>query len=144
VADPVIFDRSSAERIANAVRRVEIGDRTEAPLSFAPIPIAAGGSKLKFALYTATSNWIRCGYADVTTAQNVQRIQFAFPTATAVVTQSGGATAIVNVSAGPTAMCVNHLVSLGFAQTVSTAQSTIRRIVVVKEAGMWRLLGGDC
>jgi hypothetical protein len=34
MADPVIFDRSSAERIASAVRRVEIGDRTESPLRF--------------------------------------------------------------------------------------------------------------
>jgi hypothetical protein len=38
VADPVIFDRSSAERIANAVRRVEIGDRTESPLRFDAVP----------------------------------------------------------------------------------------------------------
>jgi hypothetical protein len=38
VADPVIFDRSSAERIANAVRRVEIGDRTESPLRFDTVP----------------------------------------------------------------------------------------------------------
>jgi hypothetical protein len=34
MADPVLFDRASAERIANAVRRVEIGDRSEAALSF--------------------------------------------------------------------------------------------------------------
>jgi hypothetical protein len=38
VADPVIFDRSSAERIASAVRRVEIGDRTESPLRFDTVP----------------------------------------------------------------------------------------------------------
>ncbi len=38
MADPVIFDRSSAERIANAVRRVEIGDRTESPLRFDTVP----------------------------------------------------------------------------------------------------------
>ena len=38
MADPVIFDRSSAERIANAVRRVEIGDRSEAPLQFDTVP----------------------------------------------------------------------------------------------------------
>ena len=38
MADPVIFDRSSAERIANAVRRVEIGDRSESPLRFDAVP----------------------------------------------------------------------------------------------------------
>ena len=38
MADPVIFDRSSAERIASAVRRVEIGDRTESPLRFDTVP----------------------------------------------------------------------------------------------------------
>ena len=38
MADPVIFDRSSAERIANAVRRVEIGDRSESPLRFDTVP----------------------------------------------------------------------------------------------------------
>jgi hypothetical protein len=38
VADPVIFDRSSAERIASAVRRVEIGDRSESPLRFDTVP----------------------------------------------------------------------------------------------------------
>lgn len=141
---PTFFDAQSAVRIANAVRKVEIGDRAERPLTFEPIPIAGGGSKVKFALYTATSNWIRCGFTAVTTSQNVQRIQFAFPTATAVVTQLSGQTAIANVSVGATAMCVNHLVSLGFTPTVSTAQTTLRRIVVMREAGMWRLIGGDC
>jgi hypothetical protein len=34
MADPVLFDRASAERIASAVRRVEIGDRSEAALRF--------------------------------------------------------------------------------------------------------------
>ena len=38
MADPVIFDRSSAERIASAVRRVEIGDRSESPLRFDTVP----------------------------------------------------------------------------------------------------------
>jgi hypothetical protein len=38
MADPVTFDRSSAERIANAVRRVEVGDRTESPLRFDTVP----------------------------------------------------------------------------------------------------------
>jgi hypothetical protein len=34
VADPVSFDFSSAQRIASAVRKVEIGDRSEAALRF--------------------------------------------------------------------------------------------------------------
>jgi hypothetical protein len=34
MANPVLFDRASAERIASAVRKVEIGDRSEAALRF--------------------------------------------------------------------------------------------------------------
>lgn len=34
---PTFFDAQSAVRIANAVRRVEIGDRAEKPLEFAPV-----------------------------------------------------------------------------------------------------------
>jgi hypothetical protein len=34
---PTFFDAESAVRIANAVRKVEIGDRTEKPLSFRPM-----------------------------------------------------------------------------------------------------------
>jgi hypothetical protein len=34
MADPVFFNRASAERIANAVRKVEIGDRSESALRF--------------------------------------------------------------------------------------------------------------
>ena len=35
---PTFFDAQSAVRIANAVRKVEIGDRAERPLEFDPIP----------------------------------------------------------------------------------------------------------
>ena len=34
---PTFFDAQSAVRIANAVRRVEIGDRAEKPLEFDPV-----------------------------------------------------------------------------------------------------------
>jgi hypothetical protein len=54
VADPVIFDRSSAERIANAVRRVEIGDRTESPLRFDPSPQA---QRKTFRIATFSGSW---------------------------------------------------------------------------------------
>jgi len=54
VADPVIFDRSSAERIANAVRRVEIGDRTESPLRFDTVPPQ---QRKMFRIATFTGSW---------------------------------------------------------------------------------------
>ena len=54
MADPVIFDRSSAERIANAVRRVEIGDRTESPLRFDPAPQP---QRKTFRIATFTGSW---------------------------------------------------------------------------------------
>jgi hypothetical protein len=55
VADPVIFDRSSAERIANAVRRVEIGDRTESPLRFDTVPPPQ--QRRTFRIATFTGSW---------------------------------------------------------------------------------------
>ncbi|NBW22259.1 MAG: hypothetical protein EBR82_81340, partial [Caulobacteraceae bacterium] len=53
--DPVIFDRSSAERIANAVRRVEIGDRTESPLRFDTVPPSQ--QRKTFRIATFTGSW---------------------------------------------------------------------------------------
>jgi hypothetical protein len=55
VADPVIFDRSSAERIANAVRRVEIGDRTESPLRFDTVPPTQ--QRKTFRIATFSGSW---------------------------------------------------------------------------------------
>ena len=55
MADPVIFDRSSAERIANAVRRVEIGDRTESPLRFDTVPPPQ--QRKTFRVCTFTGAW---------------------------------------------------------------------------------------
>jgi len=54
VADPVIFDRSSAERIASAVRRVEIGDRTESPLRFDAV---TSQQRKAFRIATFTGAW---------------------------------------------------------------------------------------
>ncbi len=55
MADPVIFDRSSAERIASAVRRVEIGDRTESPLRFDTVPPPQ--QRKTFRVCTFTGAW---------------------------------------------------------------------------------------
>ena len=52
MADPVIFDRSSAERIANAVRRVEIGDRSEAALRFDTVPPSQQRKTFRIATFT--------------------------------------------------------------------------------------------
>ena len=52
MADPVIFDRSSAERIANAVRRVEIGDRAEQPLRFDTVPPSQQRKTFRIATFT--------------------------------------------------------------------------------------------
>ena len=55
MADPVIFDRSSAERIANAVRRVEIGDRTESSLRFDTVPPPQ--QRKTFRIATFSGSW---------------------------------------------------------------------------------------
>jgi hypothetical protein len=136
MANPVLFDLASAQRVANAVRKVEIGDRDESPLTFRQIPPPAGGSKVKFATWTATTVWSVAAIAGQTTTTNTKVIQFAFPTAT----QSIG-TAVVSVSAGATAMCVNHLAFLPVLTTNATAAS--QTILVLKEGGMWRLIGAQ-
>lgn len=132
---PTFFDAQSAVRIANAVRKVEIGDRAEKPLVFAPLPIASGGTKVKFALYTATQVWSVASYTAATSASNTKVIQFAFPTATISV-----GTVVSVISNGATAMCVNHLAIIA---PFSTAITTSQRILVMKEAGMWRLIGAQ-
>jgi hypothetical protein len=136
MADPVLFDRASAERIASAVRKVEIGDRSEAPLSFRPIPMAAGGTKVKFAIWTATVQWGVVSVVGPTNTVNTKVIQFAFPTAT----QSIG-TAVISVAAGPTAMCVNHLALMPVLTTNTAFANQV--VVVMKEGGRWRLLGAQ-
>jgi hypothetical protein len=56
MADPVLFDRSSAERIANAVRKVEIGDRSESPLRFDVVAPSQQQRKV-FRIATFTGAW---------------------------------------------------------------------------------------
>jgi hypothetical protein len=133
---PTFFDAESAIRIANAVRKVELGDRDEKPLTFRRIPPPAGGTKVKFATWTATTVWSVASITSETTTTNTKVIQFAFPTAT----QSIG-TAVVSVSAGATAMCVNHLAFLPVLTTNVTNASQI--VLVMKEGGMWRLIGAQ-
>ena len=52
----VDFTRGAAERIANVVRAVELGDRDGAPLNFGRVP-DAGGSKVVFRICTFTGAW---------------------------------------------------------------------------------------
>jgi hypothetical protein len=80
MADPVIFDRSSAERIANAVRRVEIGDRTEAPLRFDTVPPSQQRKAFRVATFSGpwspnSTNTVQI----VSTGQTVQVLNRTFP-----------------------------------------------------------------
>ena len=52
MADRVYFDPSSAERIANAVIKVEIGDRREAALRFRPVPQVQQRKTFRIATFT--------------------------------------------------------------------------------------------
>ena len=135
---PTFFDAASAVRIANAVRKVEIGDRAEKPLTFEPIPIAGGGSKVKLAIYTATAVWVPISpFSTVATnSLNIKTIQFVYPTATAVV---AGVT--VGIPNGQTATCLNHMALLPLLSTVATNALTF--VTVAKEAGQWRLIGAS-
>ena len=124
----VTFTKPAAERIAKVVRTVEGGDRDCGPLTFgARISSPAAGSSVRFAIYTATTNWTVATVTAVTTTNNTKTIQFAFPTTTPFVT----------------AFCVNHLAPLPLISTVATATQAIQTVLVLKEAGRWRLIGAQ-
>jgi hypothetical protein len=136
VADRVVFLRPDAERIARAVRAVENGNRDESPLRFGRVQDVGKMSPVRFAVWTATTNWSVLAFGGATTTNNTKVIQFAFPTAT----QSEG-TAIITVAGGRTVMCLNHLAFIPLLSTVATVAA--QNIVVLKEAGEWRLIGAQ-
>jgi hypothetical protein len=57
VADRVVFLRPDAERIARAVRTVEVGNRNETPLRFRRVDSGGGGGGRAFRICTFTGNW---------------------------------------------------------------------------------------
>lgn len=119
----VTFTRPAAERIAKVVRTVEGGDRDTGPLTFGTrVSSPAGGSDVKFATYTATAGWNVVAFTAPTTGTHVMTIRFAANT-------------------GATAVCLNHLAWLPRLGTVATACT--RTVLVMKEAGQWRLIGAQ-
>jgi hypothetical protein len=134
----ITFTRPAAERIAKVVRQVEGGDRDSSGLTFRRVPPQAqgGGSEVRFALWTATTSWSVVSPQGVTTTNNTKVVQFAFPLETAL-----NGTNVVTFSAGPTVNCVNHLAFLPVLTTVATNAS--QTILLMKEAGMWRLIGAQ-
>lgn len=122
--DRVQFTRESAERIADVVRTVELAPTQGRPLTFDAIPPQSPSVGIRFAYYTATSNWLAVSFTSATTTANTKRIQFAFPT-------NGTATA----------MCTNHLAYLPLISTNAT--NAVAYVVVAKEAGKWRLIGAQ-
>jgi hypothetical protein len=124
----VTFTKPAAERIAKVVRTVEQGDRSGAALTFGAVPPQAmAASSVKFAYHTATTNWSVIGFTGATTTNNTKVIQFAFPTTTPFAT----------------ALCVNHLSPIPLMTTVATAAISLQRVLVLKENGMWRLIGAQ-
>jgi hypothetical protein len=61
---PTFFDAESALRIANAVRKVEIGDRSEAPLQFDTVPPSQ--QRRTFRIATFDGAWATGEYKTVT------------------------------------------------------------------------------
>jgi hypothetical protein len=136
-SDRITFTRGAAERIAEVVRDVELGNRDGQPLRFQKVPCGSpGGSSISFATWTATTNWTVVSPQGVTTTNNTKVVQFAFPLETAM-----NGTNVVSVSAGPTVMCVNHLAFIPILSTVATVAS--QTILVLKQDGMWRLIGAQ-
>jgi hypothetical protein len=56
VARPIIFDEAAAQRIVNTIRKVEIGDRAEAPLTFEAVPVPQRQRPV-FRIATFTGAW---------------------------------------------------------------------------------------
>jgi hypothetical protein len=134
----VDFTRGAAERIARVVRVVEQGSRDESPLRFGKA-IAPGGEKtVRLAVWTATSSWFPISpfTTAATTESHVRTIQFVFPTATTSI-----GTAVIGQAGGATARCVNNMAFLGAISTQATA--AVRVVLVAKEGGWWRLIGGS-
>ena len=121
--DPTQFTRESAERIANVVRSVELSAQPARPLTFSPVFNAAAGSSVRFATYTATTNWTVVNVTSATNANNTKVIQFAFPTTTPF----------------QTALCVNHMAPMPLISTNATNAQQI--VLALKDGGMWRLIG---
>jgi hypothetical protein len=139
VADKVTFTSGSADRIAKVVRIVEAGNRDASVLPTSPrFGQTPAGSPVRFAMWTATTNWTVATVTAATTTNNTKVIQFAFPLAT----RTEG-TATITFSAGFTATCINHLAGLPLLTTVATATQAVQVILVTKEAGAWRLIGAQ-
>ena len=139
MADRVTFTPGSADRIAKVVRIVEAGNRDATGYVASPrLQGGGGGTPVRLAVWTATSSWfpIAPWSTSPTTTAHVRTVQFVYPTATVSV-----GTATIGVANGATVRCINNMAFLG---AVSTATAIANRIVLVsKEAGEWRLIGGS-
>jgi hypothetical protein len=124
--DAVQFTFESAERIADVVRAAELATPQGRPLTFEAIQ-PGRGSSVRFAFYTATSNWSVVNFSGATNTNNTKTIQFAFQASTPFLT----------------ALCVNHLSPIPLMTTVATAAISLQRVLVLKENGMWRLIGAQ-
>jgi hypothetical protein len=121
----VKFTRPAAQRIARVVRTVEAGNRSQPGLTFDhPMPSTPSVS-IKFAYYTATTNWTVAPYTAATTTNDTKVIQFAFPTSAPF----------------QTALCVNHLASMPRLTTVST--NAVMMVVAFKDGEFYKLIGAQ-
>jgi hypothetical protein len=140
-SDRITFTRGAAERISEVVRTVELGNRDGQPLRFQKVPCGSpgGDSEVRFALWTATTNWLVVSPRGVTTTNNTKVVQFAFPLETAL-----NGTNVVTFSAGPTVHCINHLARIQRRATSTTSSFALQTLVIAREAGQWRLIGAEC
>ena len=125
-ADAVQFTRESAERVARVVRSAELTPSAASPLTFGRRPSdMAPKQVLRFAYYTATTNWTVAAYTAATTTNDTKVIQFASPTSTPF----------------QTALCVNHLASMPRLTTVAT--NALMMVVAFKDGKVYKLIGAQ-
>lgn len=135
--DAVQFTRESAERIASVVRAAEAAPPAARPLRFDRVAPAAGGQKVAFAYWTATSDWSVWAFNGPTNTQNTKTIMFASGN---IGTNTAEALAGYYAT-GATAMCLNNFQFIPRVSTNATAAKML--VLTLKQGGMWRLIGAQ-
>lgn len=135
-SSPVQFTLESAERIANVVRSAETAPPAASPLRFTRVA-PAEPQKLKFAYYTATSNWSVASFHGPTSVQNTKTIMFA---SGRIGTNSAESLASYYAT-GVTAMCVNNFQFIPLVSTNATSAKML--VIALKQGDMYRLVGAQ-
>jgi len=123
MAERISFTRTSATRIARAVRAVENARPAGQPLQFDTVPPSAAGSKqLKLACFTGTSVWVR---------MTARQVYFYEPDTNSV------AILKIRIATSQTATAVASMFSIP--GVTSSAYMATALVTVAKIDGIWHV-----